>query len=274
VDGRTDRKPDATQEGGLTLGGSPLAVTTARDGRVLRLTLDCPKPNLIDMAMADAIRAALAAHHEQPELMAVLLDHNGDHFSYGASIPEHLPETCADMLRGMHACINAMVAFPLPILVAVRGWCLGGGLEIASAGTLIFAAPDAHLGQPETKLAVFAPAASVLLPERIGQAQADALLLSGETIEAESARALGLVHAIAGDPAEAALGWFDKNLADKSAIAIRAATRAARHGYVERVAEKLQWVEDFYMNDLMAHEDPIEGLRAFMEKRPPIWRDR
>jgi cyclohexa-1,5-dienecarbonyl-CoA hydratase len=241
---------------------------------VLRLTLDRPEPNLIDMAMADAIREALTAHRDQPALMAVLLDHSGDHFSYGASIPEHLPESCAEMLGGMHACINAMVGFPLPILVAVRGWCLGGGLEIASAGTLIFAAPDARLGQPEIKLAVFAPAASVLLPERIGQAQADAILLSGETVDADKARTLGLVHDVADDPAESALSWFDRNLADKSAVAIRAATRAARRGYVARIAEKLQWVEEFYLKDLMAHEDPVEGLRAFMEKRSPSWHHR
>jgi cyclohexa-1,5-dienecarbonyl-CoA hydratase len=274
VVGGTDRKPDAAQEGGLTLSGSPLAVTTVRDGRVLRLTLDRPKPNLIDMAMADAIRDALAENRDRPELMAVLLDHSGDHFSYGASIPEHLPESCAEMLGGMHACVNAMVGFPLPILVAVRGWCLGGGLEIASAGTLIFAAPGARLGQPEIRLAVFAPAAGVLLPERIGQPQADALLLSGEPVDAERARALGLVHAIADDPTEAALAWFDRNLADKSAVAIRAATRAARRGYVERIAEKLQWVEEFYLKELMAHEDPVEGLRAFMEKREPTWKHR
>lgn len=241
---------------------------------MLRLTLDRPKPNLIDMAMNTAIIEALAAYRDDPVLMAVLLDHSGEHFSYGASIPEHLPESCAEMLSGMHACINDMVGFPLPILVAVRGWCLGGGLEIASAGTLIFAAPDARLGQPEIRLAVFAPAASVLLPERIGQAQADALLLSGATLGADAARALGLVHTIAKDPAQTALEWFDDNLADKSAVAIRAATRAARRGYIERVAEKLKWVEDFYLNDLMAHEDPIEGLRAFMEKRLPSWHHR
>jgi len=226
------------------------------------------------MTTADAVREALAAHEGDANLLAVLIDHEGPNFSYGASIPEHLPETCAPMLAGMHAMIRTMVEFPLPILIAIRGWCLGGGLELACAGTFVFAAPTARLGQPEIKLAVFAPTASVLLPERIGQARAEDLLLSGRTIGAEEALAMGLVNATAEDPEAAALAWFDGHLMDKSAPALRCAMRAARKGYTERVAEKLAWVEKFYLDDLMRHEDPVEGLRAFMEKRLPRWRHR
>lgn len=240
----------------------------------MRLTLARPKANLIDMEMSDAVRAALAAHRDDTGLLAVLIDHDGPHFSYGASIPEHMPEHCARMLAGFHACIRAMVEFPLPILVAVRGYCLGGGLELAAAGTFLFAAPDATLGQPEIRLAVFAPAASVLLPERIGQAAAEDLLLTGRAIDGREARRIGLVADCADDPVAAARGYFDGHFADKSAPALRAATRAARRGYAERVAEKLAWVERHYLDVLMSHEDPIEGLTAFMEKRPPAWRQR
>lgn len=256
------------------MAAQPLRVWTERAGRLLRLRLDRPKANLVDMAMAEAVRAALIAHRESPSLLAVLLDHEGPHFSYGASIPEHLPGPCAEMLSGMHAMIGDMVGFPLPILVAIRGYCLGGGLELACAGSLLFAAPDARLGQPEIRLAVFAPTASVLLPERIGQARAEELLLSGRQVDGRQALALGLVQAIAEDPEAAALAWFDEHLADKSAPALRCATMAARRGYAGRVTEKLAWVEKFYLEELMRHEDPVEGLKAFMEKRPPVWKHR
>lgn len=272
---RADRQHHAEEEdGGLTLAAGPLTVEVERDGRLLRLTLARPKANLIDMAMADAVRGALDTHRDGPHLLAVLIDHEGPHFSYGASIPEHLPETCATMLAGMHACIRAMVAFPLPILVAIRGFCLGGGLELASAGTFLFAAPDATLGQPEIKLAVFAPTASVLLPERVGQPRADELLLTGRTMDGAEAERIGLITKVANDPVGAALEWFDAHLADKSAPALRAAVAAARKGYIERVSEKLDWVEKHYLTELMRHDDPIEGLHAFMEKRPPVWRHR
>jgi cyclohexa-1,5-dienecarbonyl-CoA hydratase len=226
------------------------------------------------METTEAIHDALGAHIGDSDLLAVLLDHTGPHFSYGASIPEHLPDQCAAMLDGMHRMILAMVDYPLPILVAIRGYCLGGGLELAAAGHLLFAAPDAELGQPEIKLAVFAPTASCLLPERIGQARADDLLISGRSVTGTEACAMGLVAATAADPEAAAEAYFDEHLAGLSAPALRAAVRASRMGYGERIREKLSRIEKLYLEDLMAHDDPLEGLTAFMEKRPPRWRHR
>ena len=241
---------------------------------MLRLRLDRPKANLVDMECAEAIHGALGAHIGDSGLLAVLVDHAGPHFSYGASIPEHLPDRCAAMLEGMHRMILAMVEFPLPILVAVRGLCLGGGLELASAGHLLFAAPDSKLGQPEIKLAVFAPSASCLLPERMGQARADDLLISGRTVTGTEAQAMGLVTATADDPEAAALAYFDQYLGGLSAPALRCAVQAARMGYGQRIREKLARIEELYLQDLMAKLDPVEGLTAFMAKRPPVWKQR
>ena len=245
-----------------------------RDGALLRLRLDRPKANLVDMETADAIHDALGAHIDDASLLAVLLDHEGPHFSYGASIPEHMPGQWAEMLAGMHRMVLAMVDYPLPILVAIRGYCLGGGLELASAGHVLFAAPDAELGQPEIKLAVFAPTASCLLPERIGQVRADDLLLTGRMVTGTEAQAMGLVTATATDPEAVALTYFEDHLTGLSAPALRTAVKAARMGYAERIREKLTRMEKLYLEELMAHEDPVEGLTAFMEKRAPHWRHR
>ena len=148
-------------------GESPLRVWRERDGALLRLRLARPKANIVDSLMIKALADALAAARSDAALRGVLLDAEGPHFSFGASVAEHVAERCAQMLASLHALVVAMVEFPAPILVAVRGQCLGGGLEVAMAGGTIFAAPDAQLGQPETKLGVFAPAASVLLPWRV-----------------------------------------------------------------------------------------------------------
>jgi cyclohexa-1,5-dienecarbonyl-CoA hydratase len=189
-------------------------------------------------------------------------------------VEEHLPASCAQMLRDLHALILQMLSSPVAILVAVRGQCLGGGLEVAAAGHLIFAAPGAMLGQPEMKLGVFAPAASCLLPERIGQSRAEELLLSGRSIDAVEAHRIGLVNVVADDPEAAALAWFDEHLAPKSASSLRFAVRAARAGFRERVAEKISRVERLYLTELMATRDAVEGLTAFIAKRPPKWEDR
>ena len=252
---------------------SPLKVSLEREGRLLRLTLARPKANIVDAAMIEALLAALAEHLPQPHLRAVLLSAEGPHFSFGASVEEHLPGSFAQMLKSLHALVRQLVESPVPVLVAVRGQCLGGGLEVAAAGNLLFAAPGAMFGQPEIKLAVFAPAASCLLPERIGQAQAEDLLFSGRSINAEEALRIGLLTAIAEDPDQAALDYFDQHLATVSASTLRFAVRAARADVAQRISAKIAFVEKMYVEELMSTHDAVEGLTAFTTKRPAQWQD-
>lgn len=249
----------------------PLKSWFERDKQVLRLQLAQPKANIIDAAMIDALTTALAKHVAASRLMAVVLDAEGPNFSFGASVEEHLPGQCAGMVRKLHALITQMIEYPVPIIAAVHGQCLGGGLEVACAANLIIAAPDTRLGQPEISLAVFAPAASCLLPERIGQSQAEMLLLSGQSVDADKARQIGLVDEVSDEPAQAALAWIDANIIGKSASSLRIAVTAARHDYIARVKEKLQAVEAMYLDELMQTNDAVEGLNAFLEKRKPVW---
>jgi cyclohexa-1,5-dienecarbonyl-CoA hydratase len=258
----------------MTMGATPLIVELEKDGALLRLRLSRPKANIVDAAMIAALRAALREHLPGARLRAVLLEAEGPHFSFGASVEEHLPGSAAAMLRELHALLLTLVASPVPVLVAVRGQCLGGGLEVAAAGHLIFAAPGATLGQPEIKLAVFAPAASCLLPERIGPSRAEDLLFSGRSIGAEEAHRIGLVNALADDPSQAALAYFEEHYAPRSASSLRFAVRAASFDLVERVRRKLAEVERLYLEELMATHDAVEGLTAFIAKRPAVWEDR
>jgi cyclohexa-1,5-dienecarbonyl-CoA hydratase len=164
-----------------------------------------------------------------------------------------------------------MIVVPAPILVAVRGQCLGGGLEVALAGGPIFATPDAQLGQPELKLGVFAPAASVLLPYRINQTAAEDLLFSGRSVSGDEARALGLVFDISADPQAAALAYFENHLANKSAAALACALAAARGDMRAEIRRRIGEVERLYLDRLMKTRDANEGLAAFLAKRTPTW---
>ena len=253
---------------------APLKVWLEHDGHLLRLRLARPKANLINAQMIAALDAAFAAHAGNTALLAALVDHEGAHFSFGASVEEHLPAQCAQMIRGLHALIERMLDWPKPILIAVKGQCLGGGLEFAAAGNLLFAAPEAQFGQPEMKLAVFAPAASCLLPERAGQARAEDLLYSGRSIDAPTALAWGLVNQLADDPAAAALEYFERHLAPKSAASLYYAVCAARAPYAKRVKQRLAEVERLYLDGLMQTHDAVEGLKAFLEKRAPRFEHR
>jgi cyclohexa-1,5-dienecarbonyl-CoA hydratase len=244
------------------------------DGALLRMRLNRPKANLVDAEMIAALHGALVAYRTQPQLRGVLLDAEGPHFSFGASVEEHLPANCAAMLASLHALIMAMLEFPVPILVAVRGQCLGGGLEVALAGGPIFAAPDAQFGQPEMKLGVFAPAASCLLPYRVNQPVAEDLLFSGRSITAAQAHQVGLVHTVLDDPQMAALTYFEQQLADKSAAALACAVAAVRAPLIRDVRQRLAEVEKLYLDRLMHTRDANEGLTAFLAKRRPVWEHR
>ncbi len=249
----------------------PLQDWVELDGALLRLRLNRPKANIVDAQMIAALDGALLAYRAQVGLRGVLLDAEGPNFSFGASVEEHLPAQCAQMLASLHALVLAMIEFPVPILVAVRGQCLGGGLEVALAGGPIFAAPDAQFGQPEMRLGVFAPAASVLLPYRVNQPAAEDLLFSGRSIGADDAKAIGLVHTVFDDPETAALAYFNQHLAGKSAAALACAVTAARGALIRDVRQRLAEVERLYLDKLMATRDANEGLSAFIAKRKPQW---
>jgi cyclohexa-1,5-dienecarbonyl-CoA hydratase len=253
---------------------SPLKAWLERDGALLRLRLARPKANIIDAGMIAALGAALDAHRGEPRLAAALIDHEGPNFSFGASVEEHLPGRCEEMLRALHALIARMLEWPKPILVCAKGQCLGGGLELALAGGLLFVAPDARLGQPEIKLGVIAPAASVLLPLRISQARAEDILYTGRSISGTTAVTWGLAVEAAEEPATAALMYFDRHLADKSAAALASAVYAARRPFAELARARLDEVEALYRETVMATRDANEGLNAFIEKRQPKWEHR
>jgi cyclohexa-1,5-dienecarbonyl-CoA hydratase len=248
-----------------------LRVWLEAEGRLLRLRLNRPKANLFDAAMIASLDRALADHLDGMRLSAVLLDAEGQHFSFGASIEEHMPAQCKAMLAGINRLVLRMVEAPVTILVAVRGQCLGGGLEVALAGHLVFAKPDATLGQPEMKLGVFAPAASCLLPELIGPMRGLDLLLSGRTITGTEAAAMGMVREAAPDPERAALAYFEEYLKPKSASSLRYAIKAARSDYAARVRAKIKSLESLYLDELMKTHDAVEGLEAFVAKRAVQW---
>jgi len=249
----------------------PVKVLFGKGRQLLELRLAQPKANILDAAMIQALDSALEEYTAEAGLKAVLLSAEGPHFSFGASVKEHLPEHCAAMLESFHKLVLRMFDYPVPILAAVHGQCLGGGLEIVSAAHLVFAGPDMKMGQPEIKLGVFAPAASCLLPIRIGQARAEDLLLSGRSIDAEEAYRVGLVTSIDDDPVDAAIAWFDEHLAPLSASSLRHATLAARGGVRAQLQQRLAEVESQYLDELMQTNDAVEGLNAFIAGRPPVW---
>ena len=252
----------------------PVAVERLEGGALWRVRLGGSKGNILDARAMDALAGVLAEGARTPALKALVLEGEGRHFSFGASVQEHLPGQVEGMLRRFHGLLLGLLDSSLIALAAVRGQCLGGGLELVTLCHRVFAARDASLGQPEITLGVFAPIASLALAERVGRRHAEDLCLSGRSVGAQEALAMGLVDELTeGEPAEAALAYARQHLLPRSARSLRFAVRALRGGLRARLAAELPAVERLYLDELMASADAQEGLRAFLEKRPPAWRN-
>jgi cyclohexa-1,5-dienecarbonyl-CoA hydratase len=239
-------------------------------GAVLHLLLDA-KGNLLDEAMLGDLAGALAAEGDDPRLKAIVFEGAGANFCFGASVAEHTRERAPAMLRQLHGLFRRLAAVSLPTVAVVRGVCLGGGLELAGWCSFLFASPDAKFGQPEIKLGVFPPMASLILPWRLGGARALDLCVTGRTIGAAEARDRGLVHEVADDPTAAAARFVGEHLLPRSGSSLRFAERAARHGLHRALEETLPALERLYLDELMQTPDANEGITAFLEKRPPRW---
>jgi enoyl-CoA hydratase/carnithine racemase len=156
----------------------------------------------------------------------------------------------------------------------VDGAALGGGCELIAGCDIVIASPAARFGQPEIKLGVFPPVAAILLPRVIGERRARELILTGEIFDAQEARRLGLVsHLVESAQLEAKLQEILAKLRELSAPALEMTRRALDEARGRPFNEALQRVEDIYLNDLMRTEDAQEGIRAFMEKRKPDWKN-
>jgi cyclohexa-1,5-dienecarbonyl-CoA hydratase len=243
----------------------------SHDGALRRLTLNAPKGNVLDERMVRELDDAFRTAAADKRVKAILLCADGPHFSFGASVEEHMPEKVRDMLTGFHALFRRMAASGIPVVAAVQGVCVGGGLELAAFCHRVFAHPEASMGQPEIKLGVIAPVASLILAERVGRGAADELLLTGRSVDAHEALAMGLVDHVDADPVAAAEAWVMEYLLPLSASSLRFATRAGRLEFTQRFERILPELEELYLGQLMESHDAVEGITAFLEKREPVW---
>jgi len=243
----------------------------AHEGRVARVTLAVPRANILDGTMISELDAAFTLCADR-ELNAVVLGAEGPNFSFGSSIEEHRREHIADALAALHALLKRVNDSPAPVIAAVRGQCLGGGFELVLACDLIIAEESAQFGCPEIKLGVFAPAASALLPVRTTQALASKLLLTGESIPALEAVGHGLVaRAVKADLEDDLERWLLADFLPRSSSSLRYGCRAARLSVERALVTDLPRIEKLYLDDLMSTPDAVDGIDAFLEKRPPRW---
>ncbi len=247
----------------------------AKQGPLLRLTLDRPPLNVLTTALMEAMAEALETAAADPDVRAVRLDARGKAFCAGVDVGEHMGEALRPMMEALERLCLAFERVPVPTVAVVEAAALGGGCELALATDLCLASENATFGLPEIRLGVFAPPASVLLPRAIGERRALGLLLTGETVRAAEAERMGFVNRTfpAASFAEEVERWFER-LLGLSGAALRHAKRAVRLARSGTVEEAYRALGRYYLEELMRSRDAEEGLRAFVEKRAPRWQHR
>lgn len=251
-----------------------IKISYSYENSLLTILLDDGKGNILDHIMMEELQNVFNSLIDKKELKLIVFEGAGKHFSFGASVEEHQKEFAAVMLRSFHQLFYSLIDLSVPTLAKVSGQCLGGGMELALMCNFIFADKAAKFGQPESVLGVFPPPASVLLPEKIGYARAEELLITGKTITAEEAKVLGFVNEIFEDKILLDAGvntWIEKHILPKSASSLRYSIKATRAKLNHLLRNFLPQLESMYVRQLMQTHDANEGIQSFMEKRKPVW---
>jgi cyclohexa-1,5-dienecarbonyl-CoA hydratase len=248
-----------------------IKVSYTHDNSVARIILDDGKGNVLDHIMMDELLMLLDSYKDNNHIKVIIFEGAGKHFSFGASVDEHQKDMAAAMQL-----FFTLRDLSIPTLAKISGQCLGGGMELAIMCNFLFADKTAKLGQPELVLGVFPPPASIILPEKIGLARAEELLLTGKTISAERAKDIGLLNDVFDDKAalETEVNLFIENfILPKSSSSLRYGVKASRIKFNHVLGNFLPILEQLYVDSLMNTKDANEGINSFLEKRKPVWQD-
>lgn len=244
------------------------------EGSVATLTLDRPPLNVMNIEMMERINDALLQLRGRKELKVLVVRGRGKAFCTGVDIGDHTKDKVSRMIQVFHRIFESIRLLDLIAIAAVDGRALGGGFELAIGCNLVVASASARFGLPEVKLGVFPPLACVVLPRAAPRRKAMEWILTGEEITAQELQAYGLVNRIFPDATfEEDLQAFVSLLTTKSGPVLHLAKRAQTESYYAAYEEALYKAENLYLRELMSLHDAQEGIRAFLEKREPKWRD-
>jgi len=240
--------------------------------RTAWITLDRPPLNILDIAMMESLDAAL--DRALPKSDFVIFQGAGvKAFCAGADVADHTPKRVETMLSAFHGVFRRLAGADCLAIAAVHGYCLGGGMELATACDFVLATESAQFGQPEIKLGCYPPVSMVILPRLVGIQAATNLILTGRQISATEAHRLGLVTRVVPDHE---LGTVIDSLLEElralspSVLHLTRRTLASLHS--SDFLQQLEDAERVYLSELMKTHDAQEGIHAFLEKRKPVWK--
>lgn len=244
------------------------------EGALGTITLNRPPVNILNIEMMNEINDTLKGWVENRDLNVVLFNANGKCFSAGVDVAEHMGDMAPKMIESFHGIFRLMDSLGAVTVSSVYGSCLGGGCELAIFCDLVIADDTAKFGQPEIQVGVLPPIAAQIMPRIIGRKATMDLILSGRIISAQEAVDMGIINKVVakGDLSKET-DTFVKPYLSLSAEIIRVTKKTIKAGLIDDFETSLKIIEDIYLNELMRTSDAQEGLKAFLEKRRPEWKN-
>jgi cyclohexa-1,5-dienecarbonyl-CoA hydratase len=211
----------------------------------------------------------------RPDIAILIVSGSQRAFSAGVDVAAHTPDKVEQMLNKFHGVIRALVGSKKVSIAAVHGICLGGGAELAMVCDLAYTSELATWGFPEIKLGCYPPVAVTALAALVGQKHAADLVLTGRSITGREAASIGLANSVVPEvDLEHVVQDTVHHLSQLSPAALAITKKAIYAWDAIHFDKGLARAEKTYLDDLMRTEDTREGINAFLEKRPPVWKGR
>ena len=244
-------------------------------GGVARITLARPKHNVLNIDMMNELNEQLEMLLADQALKCVVLLAEGPSWCAGVEVADHKPDMVDEMIATFNRIFELIQQFEVPLIAAVQGACLGGGMELAIACDMVVASEKAVFGQPEIKLGFFPPYAAIRLPQLVGPAKAIEVCTTGQRYSAAEAVGMGFVtKAVNPDLLAETVDKLIAEIQYNSPLIIRLNKRAVQRHLGLDFSTALAGVSALFLNRLMKTGDTQEGIRSFEEKRRPVWKNK
>ncbi len=256
----------------------PKFIRWEASGPAGHLTMARPKQNIMNIEMLKEMSRAMESLNARDDVRMILLDAAPEcagYFSVGVEAAGYKSDMAFQMMEAFHQVFRSMIELSKPVVAVVDGLAQGGGCELAAFCDIVIATERARFLQPEIKLGVFPPMGAVVYPRVIGPKHAMELLLTGEPINAQQALVMGLVNRVV--PPSALKKTVDaivKRISEQSTPVLQLLKRVVFEGTWRPFEDALRRSQDIYLNQLFALEDSQEGLRALVEHRKPVWKNK
>jgi cyclohexa-1,5-dienecarbonyl-CoA hydratase len=242
---------------------------------VARITLKHPPYNVLTVPLMTELADAIESLEGKHEVKCILLSSSQKTFSAGISIEDSKPDRVFQTLEAFNRVFQAISEISKPLIVVVNGPAIGAGSELVAFGDMVIATPNSRFAQPEVKMGVFPPFAATMLPAIIGPKKTYELILTGQSLSAEEALELGFVNRVVPETGlDNTVNELLSRIVEFSAPVLEMTKKVIGTSIGRPLADAMKRSQDIYLNQLMALQDVEEGLRAVLEKRKPVWKNR